>query len=178
MNVTPFAGFTDRLRSWVTLQTRFFAANRIATAFSYDDPHAIQRIYVINLDRKPHRWGQVSRELGRLTSRSGMPLSSISRRFSAVDARYFEGMPSSDVLLPHYSLADQLLVEPIPQLGVDAETRDRLIAMTPQEVAVALSHVAVWKLIVANDVPYTLVLEDDVYFRRGFVKSKIGRAHV
>ena len=43
--------------------------------------------------------------------------------------------------------------------------------MTPQEVAVALSHIAVWRLIAAGDVAYTLVLEDDAFFRRGFARQ-------
>jgi FkbM family methyltransferase len=43
--------------------------------------------------------------------------------------------------------------------------------MTRQEVAVALSHIAVWKTVAASDLPYTLVLEDDVYFRRGFART-------
>ena len=46
----------------------------------------------------------------------------------------------------------------------------RRIQMTPQEVAVALSHVEVWKLISQSDRLYTLVLEDDVYFRRQFAR--------
>ena len=136
-----------------------------------DQDDVIQRIYVINLDRKPDRWRQVSRELGRLRDRSGKRLSSISRRFSAVDARYVEGLPDRAVLQTNYSLADQLLVEPSPKLGDDIDARNRPIVMTPQEVAVALSHIAVWKLIVASGIPYTLVLEDDIYFRRGFVRS-------
>ena len=38
-------------------------------------------------------------------------------------------------------------------------------------MAVALSHIAVWKTIAASDRLYTLVLEDDVYFRRGFPQA-------
>lgn len=154
------------------LRTRLFDTTRSSTAFSFGDHHdAILRIYVINLDRKPDRWRQVSRELGRLSGPSGIPLSTISRRFAAVDARYFHGVPPGEELQPHYTLADQLLVEPIPQLGTDPKTRERRIGMTPQEVAIALSHIGVWRLIAASGVPYTLVLEDDIYFRRGFVQS-------
>jgi hypothetical protein len=43
--------------------------------------------------------------------------------------------------------------------------------MTPQEMAVALSHIEVWKLIAASDAPYTLVLEDDAYFPYGFARG-------
>jgi hypothetical protein len=49
--------------------------------------------------------------------------------------------------------------------------------MTPEEVAVALSHIGVWKLIADSNVPYTLVLEDDIYFPRRFSR-KIDEAWV
>lgn len=134
----------------------------------------IQRIYVINLDRQPDRWRLMTRELGRLQDRSGKPLHVMARRFSAIDARYREGQPSRDVIQPYYSLADQLFVQPNPLLAMDPGAKARRIEMTPQEIAVSLSHVEVWKLIAAGDRPYTLVLEDDVYFRRGFATA-LGR---
>jgi hypothetical protein len=42
--------------------------------------------------------------------------------------------------------------------------------MTVQEVAVARSHIAVWKRIASGEDECALVLEDDVFFRRGFAK--------
>jgi len=169
MNTMSFSGFFERMRYRLTLYSRLFDTKRKVNSFAdmeMDD--AIQRIYVINLDRKPDRWHQVSRELRRFRGREGTPLSSITRRFSAIDARYLEGEPDNQILQIYYSLADQLLVEPNPRLRVDAKSRAQRIMMTPQEVAVALSHIKVWKLIAASDIPYTLVLEDDVYFRYGF----------
>ena len=112
----------------------------------------------------------MSRELGRLHDRAGKSLAMISRRFSAVDARYSKGLPNSKLIQPHYSLADQLFVQPNHQLDGSVDAQARAIEMTPQEVAVALSHVEVWKLIAESDRLYTLVLEDDVYFRRGFTR--------
>jgi GR25 family glycosyltransferase involved in LPS biosynthesis len=172
MNITSFSGFFERLQYRLSLHTRWLDAKTHVNAFAaMESNDAIQRIYVINLDRKPDRWHQVSRELRRFRDRSGTPLSLITRRFSAIDARYLEGAPDDKTLQPSYSLADQLLVEPNPLLRVDAKSRAQRIEMTPQEVAVALSHIEVWKLIVASNVPYTLVLEDDVYFRHGFARS-------
>jgi hypothetical protein len=75
------------------------------------------------------------------------------------------------VIQPYYSLADQLFVQPNPLLAMDVGARTRRIEMTPQEIAVSLSHIEVWKLVAAGDRPYTLVLEDDVYFRRGFAEA-------
>ncbi len=133
--------------------------------------NAIQRIYVINLDRQPSRWHQMSRELGRLRDHSGQPLSAISRRFSAVDARFLLDSPCTELVHPEYTLADQLFVQPEPRLDGSLNPRDRTIKMTRPEVAVALSHIEVWKLIADGDPQYTLVLEDDVFFRRGFAAT-------
>ena len=49
--------------------------------------------------------------------------------------------------------ADQLTVDPNPLLQIDDETRAGVIKMTQQEVAVALSHIGVWRLIASGDVP-------------------------
>jgi GR25 family glycosyltransferase involved in LPS biosynthesis len=138
---------------------------------SSESGDAIQRIYIINLDRKPDRWQQVSRELKRIKSRSGASLLTISRRFSAIDARYFDGKIDNSILRPFFSLADQLRVEPNPLVIIDAYAKARRIRMTPQEIAVALSHIEVWKLVAASNVPYTLILEDDIYFQYGFARD-------
>jgi beta-glucanase (GH16 family)/GR25 family glycosyltransferase involved in LPS biosynthesis len=172
MNILSFSGFFDRLRYRLIQHSRLLDVRANVASFSAtESDDTIQRIYVINLDRKPDRWHQISRELGRFSERSGTPLSSITRRFSAIDARYLEGETDDKTLRPYYSLAEQLLVEPNPRLSINAESRERRIRMTPQEIAVALSHIDVWKLIVTSDIPYTLVLEDDAYFRRGFARN-------
>jgi hypothetical protein len=61
--------------------------------------------------------------------------------------------PDSAILIPKFTLADQLTVDPSPLPRADDETRARKIEMTRQEVAVALSRVEVWKLISDGDVP-------------------------
>ena len=131
----------------------------------------IQRIYVINLDRKPDRWRQMTRELGRLRDRSGRPLAAMSRRFSAVDARYNQELSREDLVQSEYSLSDQLFVQPEPRLNGAVDVQAQAIEMTPQEVAVALSHIKIWTLIAESEPRYTLVLEDDIYFRRGFATT-------
>ncbi len=68
------------------------------------------------------------------------------------------------------SLADQLFVEPNPLLKGLVDPHERIISMTRQEIAVALSHIGVWRRIAQDDRSYTLVLEDDVTFKRGFAR--------
>lgn len=172
MNRKINSGFFKRLLYKLITQARLLDVKTKSNSFtSSEEGDAIQKIYIINLDRKPDRWQQVSRELKRIKSRSGASLLTISRRFSAIDARYFDGKIDNSILRPFFSLADQLRVEPNPLVIIDAYAKARRIGMTPQEIAVALSHIEVWKLVAASNVPYTLILEDDIYFQYGFARD-------
>ncbi len=172
MNRKIHSGFFKRLLYKLITHARLLDVKTKSNSFtSSESGDAIQRIYIINLDRKPDRWQQVSRELKRIKSRSGASLLTISRRFSAIDARYFDGKIDNSILRPFFSLADQLRVEPNPLVIIDAYAKARRIRMTPQEIAVALSHIEVWKLVAASNVPYTLILEDDIYFQYGFARD-------
>lgn len=172
MNGKMRSGFSRRLLYRLITQARLLDTKTKSNSFaSSEASDAIQRIYIINLDRKPDRWRQVSRELKRIRSRSGASLLSISRRFSAVDARYLDGKIDNSVLRPFFSLADQLRVEPNRLVKNDAYAKGLRIRMTPQETAVALSHIEVWKSVAASNVPYTLILEDDIYFQYGFARD-------
>jgi len=129
---------------------------------------AIERIYVINLDRHSERWDRMCHELARLTDSSGKPASALATRFQAVDARRKESLVQPSLVRPRYSLADQLFVDPFPHLDEWFDAQSWSIEMTDQEIAVALSHVAVWQRIAEGASDYSLILEDDTYFRRGF----------
>lgn len=128
----------------------------------------IEEIYVINLDRQVQRWMQMQNELCYLTNQEGKRLSGMTKRFSAMDAKNYTNTLSCLNVKGSYALKDQLFVEPQPSL-VDAEiNRERHIEMSRQEIAVALSHIAVWELVANGDSSYVLILEDDVYFSRDF----------
>jgi len=172
MNTATFPGLLPRLQYRLMLGARYLWGKPTCQCLGVGGPlDIIQRIYAINLDRQGDRWRQMQGELQSVRDRSGRPLTAITRRFSAVDARYFTGPPNSEELQPYYALADQLFGDPHPLLGTVGYNKDQRILMTRQEVAVALSHIAVWKTVAASDLPYTLVLEDDVYFRRGFART-------
>lgn len=129
-------------------------------------PNRIGSILIINLDRQPARWRQMLRELGRHRTSEGAPLTSIATRFSAVDARDGRAVAATGDVDPNYLLGHQLHVQPDARLeacfGVDEPIR-----MTHQEVAVARSHIEVWKTIVRGEHEHVLVLEDDVWFKFG-----------
>lgn len=172
MNKLSSADFRQTLLHHWRLRLRVFDWRRRVAVFSRgNESAALSRIYVINLDRRPDRWRRVRRELDRFRDRNDERLSALARRFSALDARYMEAIPDPAVLIPLFTLADQLTVDPNPLLQIDDETRAREIRMTKQEVAVALSHIEVWKLIVDGDVASALVLEDDVFMTYGFARD-------
>ncbi|MDW7670355.1 MAG: family 16 glycosylhydrolase [Bacillota bacterium] len=173
MNRTMYPGLFFRLFYRMVLKTRWMGAKPVCKSFdnTHDQNHnVIQQIYVINLDRQINRWNKIQKELLRIYGGSKIPLRDITKRFSAIDARYNTELPNPLELQINYTLADQLFVEPNPILRKDEVKGNQPVTMTNQEIAVALSHIAVWKLIASSDHPYTLVLEDDVYFHNNFAK--------
>ena len=133
-----------------------------------DGAERIERIYVINLDRQPDRWAEMRRELTQILDCSGDALTERTVRFPAVDARSFARSPEADDEVgPIYTLGDQLFVEPQPRVLPDRFELDRPIRMSWPEVAVARSHVGVWRRIATGEDAYALVLEDDAWFKLG-----------
>ena len=131
----------------------------------------IGEIVVINLDRQIQRWIQMKRELACLTDQEDRPLIERTKRFSAVDAKYDITNSCRSDLTFSYTLGDQLLVEPQPLLASSGININQRIEMSRQEIAIALSHMAVWELVANGDCSYVLIVEDDVYFTRDFAPS-------
>lgn len=121
---------------------------------------------VINLDRQPRRLRRVTKELGRFRTSEGIPLTSITRRLAAVDARHGRAVAATVDVDVMYRIADQLYVQPDARLA-ECFSEDEPVRMSRQEVAVARSHVEVWKAVATGSEDYVLVLEDDVWFKPG-----------
>ena len=104
------------------------------------------------------------RELGRFRASDGSPLVRIAERFSAIDARDGRAIAATADVDAIYRMGDQLYVEPDARLeecfGIEEPIR-----MTRQEIAVARSHIEVWKAIANGKHNHVLVLEDDVWFK-------------
>jgi len=135
---------------------------RIA-AFGAGDSR-IGSILIVNLDRQTKRWRRVLRELGRFRTFDGAPLVSIARRFAAVDAHDGRAVAATADVDSSYCIGDQLYVQPDARLE-ECFRAEEPIRMTRQEVAVARSHIEVWKAVATGRDNYVLVLEDDVWFR-------------
>lgn len=149
------------LRKMLPVQTSHaFGAKRTANS------QTIEKIYVINLDREPSRWSSVKQELRRIRDGAGNDLLSITERYAAVDARDFSEDPPIDADVdPYYTLADQLFVEPQPQTLPTRYELEAPIRMSRAEVAVAKSHIEIWRRVAQGAQEYALILEDDVWFR-------------
>lgn len=135
------------------------------------EDRTIGKIYVINLDREPRRWSRVNEELKRILDRHGNDLRSLTERYAAIDARNFLNGPLEDVVDPYYTLSDQLFVEPQPKAIPTRFELEAPIAMTEAEVAVAQSHIGVWKRVAEGADEYVLILEDDVWFHPSFSRD-------
>ena len=132
----------------------------------------IEKIYVINLDREPARWSRVKQELGRIRDGFGNDLLSLTERHAAVDARGFSQDPSKDADVdPYYTLADQLFVEPQPRSLPTRYELEAPIRMSRAEVAVAKSHIEVWRRVAEGAQGHVLILEDDVWFHPSFARQ-------
>lgn len=129
-------------------------------------PDQIGAIMIVNLDRQPRRWRQVTRELSRFQTSEGLPLTSITRRLAAVDAQDSRAVAATVDVDPMYRIGDHLYVQPDDRLA-ECFAEDEPVRMTRQEVAVARSHVEIWKAVAKGTDDHVLVLEDDVWFAPG-----------
>jgi len=172
MNLSQTLSSASRFVYALFLRSRSFLPRQRSVTFD-NSPDALRSkigpIFVINLDREPSRWIDVLRELGQIVNTRGMPLSDGVVRCSACDAQ--EAPPElsdGSMVLPYYTLGDQLFVEPQPDAMPDAFDLTHPIKMSQAEIAIACSHIALWKTIAQSSASYSLVLEDDVRFERGF----------
>jgi len=149
-------------------QKRSLAFGRMKTK----DQPKIEHIYVINLNRQPDRWTNMEQELRHVLDYSGSELWNLTERYAAVDAIHFLQEPLEDEDIdPIYTLGDQLFVEPQPLTLPTKMELSSPIRMSRPEIAVARSHIDVWRQVKASNYEYVLILEDDVWFRSGFAKK-------
>jgi len=149
---------TKKCQAFGTLNTR-------------DQPR-IERIIVINLNRQRTRWTEMERELRHVLDCTGVALWNLTERYAAVDAAHFSHDSIIDAdINPIYTLGDQLYVEPQPLALPTGLNLKSTIQMSRPEIAVAHSHIGVWRQLVVSNYEYVLVLEDDIWFRPRFAQN-------
>jgi hypothetical protein len=133
-----------------------------------DGSDRIEAVYIINLDRQPARWRNFVGEARRQVVEGGRSLMDFCRRVSAIDGKLEVPSDVASDVAATYPLESQYYVDPDPRLLPKIREEAVKINMTREEVAVALSHVKAWRRLIADGVPYALVLEDDVFFEGTF----------
>lgn len=171
MNLNRSSLAVVRLAFRLGYSLRKFLPKQTSTTFGQggSSGKTIDKIYVINLDRAPDRWSRTMSELGRIVDEFGNDLLGITERHSAVDAKSFlQDPPADEDVDPLYTLADQLFVEPQPLTLPSRFELAAPIRMSRAEIAVARSHVEIWRRIALGAEAHALVLEDDVWFHPKF----------
>lgn len=132
----------------------------------------IETVFIINLDRQPDRWKKIKKEVRKQAIDGGESLLDYCHRVPAIDGKNLDINHSSvGEVQATYSLKDQYVIDPDPRLLAIIRERNLKILMTREEIAVALSHVNIWKRIVEEKNDYSLILEDDVFFEKDFAKK-------
>lgn len=171
MNKITIPGLFLSFMYRVALRAKKLLPKKKCVAFDRADKESIhsciENIYVINLDRQPQRWKQVLDEFSQVLDAKGRTLSGYVRRISAVDALEFESVVQSEAINSTYTLGEQLYVDPRKVLPNKLNLGEE-IQMSRQEIAVALSHIEIWKKIAAGEEQYVLVLEDDICLSHRF----------
>lgn len=159
----------------IMLKCRRLMPNKKSNSFgvlSTKENPKIEHIYFINLNRQTDRLTKIEHELRHVLDCSGVELWNLTERYAAVDATHFLNDPlKDDDVDPTYTLREQLFVEPQPLTLPTKIELDSPIRMSRPEIAVARSHIEVWRLMEASKHEYVLVLEDDVWFRSGFAQN-------
>ena len=172
MNLTSPCNTPSKFLFRIAIKCRRLLPRKRSQAFGLSNTKErprIERIYVINLDRQPDRWDEMEQELRHVLDWSGAELWNLTERYAAVDANHFIQEPQKDADVdPIYTLGDQLFVEPQPLALPTRIELNSPIHMSRPEIAVARSHINVWRRVAASNHEYVLVLEDDVWFRSGF----------
>jgi len=113
----------------------------------------------------------MQQELKRILDSSGRDLLGLTERYCAIDGEAYSEDPTIDTdVYPFYTLEDQLLVEPQPLALPTQFELSKPIRMSRPEIAVARSHINVWRQVATGDQDHSLILEDDVWFHSGFAK--------
>ncbi len=172
MNVIKGSKFLLKLVHIYTLIKRHFTKKLVINFFGHNNDHdeeKIPKVFVINLDSQNTRWKQVQNEFKRLEVKGGKSLDFYLERESAVNGELIKTDSfHSDEVEKLYNLKEHFFIDPDPRLAHIVKNKDIRVCMSSAEIAVTMSHINVWKKIVSQDIPYALVLEDDIFFDKNF----------
>jgi len=120
---------------------------------------SLERVYCVNLDRRPERWSFMQEQFARLR----MPV----QRWSGVDGRTID--------VRHLAEVGIVAKEALPRYFLPLEQKLFGTDLTDGGIGCALSHMMIWRDVIercgrgpADGTSIFLVLEDDCEFMEGF----------
>lgn len=122
---------------------------------------------VISLKERDDRRELLDMRLRRVDLGNGDTLKDYVRYFDAHDTTVVKDIPKN-VVNRFYDFDFHYEVDPRDTLE-QYYNQGRVVESTDVEMAISYSHYSVWKHIVDNKVPATLIMEDDVLFRFGLL---------
>jgi GR25 family glycosyltransferase involved in LPS biosynthesis len=132
----------------------------------------IHKAFVINLDRQQFRWKRFRREARYERTGMGKNLFDYCERVSAVDgAKLLQTDLLPTEIETRYDLKDHYFVDPDPRLTQIVKKKEVKVDMSEAEIAVSLSHLKIWRKIIAEKIPYALIFEDDIAFEDNFAEK-------
>ena len=135
--------------------------------FNWDEH--INDTVIISLKEREDRKRLLDPRLGKIKFEDGSTLKDHSRYFDAIDPTMLGDFPDGiqQKTYPfdyHYVIDEREGIKHLYNTGF-------MLDSTETEIAICHSHYSVWKHIVDNKIPMTLITEDDVVFEYGFAKK-------
>jgi GR25 family glycosyltransferase involved in LPS biosynthesis len=139
--------------------------------FGYKEDE-IRAAFFINLDRERDRWEQFKKDAKCQKVKENRSLLDFCHRISAIDGRELNiNTVSSELIKRFFPLSDHYDIDPDPLLLPIIRKENRIIELSKEEIAIALSHMKIWQKIINEKIDYTLILEDDIFFDKDFPKT-------
>lgn len=136
-------------------------------SFKWDE--FIDDSVIINLKDRTDRRELLDDRMNRIKIDKEKTLKDYSRYFDAIDATMLNEIPN-DIVKREYPFDFQFEVDSNDTFK-HLYNKGRVIKSNDSEVACAYSHYLVWKNIVDNEIPVSLIMEDDVLFHYDFLEK-------
>lgn len=136
-------------------------------SFKWDE--FIDDSVIINLKDRTDRRELLDDRMKRIKINEEKTLKDYSRYFDAIDTTMLNKIPT-DIVKREYPFDFQFEVDS-NEIHKHLYNQGRIVKSSDGEVACAYSHYSIWKNIVDNKIPTSLVMEDDVLFHHDFLEK-------
>jgi len=154
--------------------------------FDVNDVHCIKDndlvapAYVINLDRKPDRWANMSSQLSNMSVSYAREPAVDGYNISITDTKTKSSYLGSELKKKYFSFSARkiynIACNPNDEFGSNISnsfryftSSDRLA--TAGELGCTCSHRSIWGNVALHNLPYIIVLEDDISFKDKFLEN-------